>query len=97
MALQVYFYRPNQLMLTSYHDDQPDRFTWSLVECANIHYLFPKTVAQNLSELKHEKGAVFLPQIVRPMLAAMARPDYIQDVEAELKAMRRTKNAENDE
>lgn len=97
MAVQIFFYRPRQLGLTSYHEDQPSRFTFSLCECANIHYVFPKTQGQNLTQMPGEAGAVFLPEIVKVMLSAMAAPGYIQDVEAHLAALKRTNYAEADE
>ena len=83
LTLQIYLCPP------PYQEGQPDRFTRSLMECAHVHYLFPRTAGQNLTEMLDTHGAVFLPQSVRQMLAAMAQPGYIADVEAELAARRK--------
>lgn len=85
----MYYYQPNALMLTSYREDQESRLTFSLVDCSHGHFLFPKTKGQNLTELALAPGAVFIPSVVKPMLTAMAKPDYIKDVGAELERLRR--------
>lgn len=90
LALQIYFYTP-ELMLKSYRDGTPDRLTWSLVECAHVHYLFPKSDSDSPTEDRRELGVLYLPQLVRPMLRAMAQPQYISDVEATLASMKRRK------
>lgn len=74
-----------------YHPGTPQRLTFSLAECVNVHYLFPKIPAENLRHIEGESGSLFIPQIVRPMLNSMDKAPYIADVEAELTAAKREK------
>lgn len=83
-------------MIESYHPGTPQAITFSLAECSNVHYLFPKTPGQNLRHVEGESGSLFIPPLVRPMLQSMAKPPYIADVEAELVAVKsRKKNRKN--
>lgn len=90
LALMVYYYDPGAVVLTSYQHGVSHRLTFSLCECANVHYVFPKTSAHDLKDLEGENGAIFLPLNVRPMLTIMGKSEYITHVEADL-ATQKTK------
>lgn len=90
LALQIYFYKP-ELSVSSYREETPDRFTWCLIDCAHVHYLFPKSESENPTEVPGDRGVIFLPRRARQMLLAMAQPNYISDVEATLASIKRRK------
>lgn len=79
----IYYYDPAAVYLTFHQHRVSHCLTFSLCECANVHYLFPKTAAHNLKTIKNEHGGIFLPLNVRLMLTIMDKAEYIAHVEAQ--------------
>lgn len=96
LALELFFYdsaKSNRQMIASYREATPQRRTYSLCDCANVHFLFPISNPQNIFELETGSGSIVLSSVVRDMLLIMSQPGYIQDFEAELAGQKSKKRA----
>lgn len=91
LSLVIYYYDPSAVGLMSYQAGVSHRLTFSLCECADVHYIFPKTTPPNLKHIESDNGAIWVSPNVRPMLTIMSTLEYIAHVEAELSAQKSKK------